>query len=310
MENPYIKYDLGKGLFVDSYSIDPEFSCSRLEEMLKEKDNKESNQKNIDSNFRDLGYFDSFNDLNIEFLDRTYSVPGFLETYRKALGEYFDKKGKFNGPVALVNGALDIPLRLFKGGYYDFKATELSAVPSQICKDYPEAKTNKELFKLNEIDENSRARYLGITYILSTDNQEKICTIHRQKGLLVAPDCIATPGSTPPYKDDFNKPGFDFNDFYLEHISQEMNEEFLLNKDEFKVRGFRLIDEPSFIPYFAVEVDSSIGSKDIAQRLYKNESAISEHPVLYFSDIPSTKEFINRFPIFPGCKFALDKFLD
>ncbi|MBR9704344.1 hypothetical protein GOV12_02955 [Candidatus Pacearchaeota archaeon] len=319
MNIPHYRYDLGQGMYVDCFSIDPEIGTHQLEEMLREKDGTGVDPKTLAPNFKEYGSFQSFNDLKIRFSTDSYMVPSGFDEHRDAIGEHFDNQFKIvdgkkvnkykNGPVGLVDGEVSVPLELFRGGYYDFKATELSCVPSDFSDNYPHGKTIEDFFNENGLNHTHRARYLGITYLLTTDSGENISTIHRQKGLLVAPDCIATPGSTPPYDIKFSEPDFDFHRFYSDHIAQEMHEEFKLSPNEFEIKGIRLLDEPRFIPYFAVEVNTKLPSTRVVKRIHGNKDAISEHPIAYFANRPSTQEFINRFPVFPGCQFALHRFL-
>lgn len=294
------KYDLGKGVSLEAFSIDPKLKKEDLELLLSSKDGTaQPNFKAIAQNIPLIAHLQSLDDLEVRLdLEKEYRVPQQLQAYREAVGKNSDAKGRHNGPVALVDGPLDIPLQLFRGGYYDFIATKLKAIPHDfVPNQYPAGKTVEQLFNEWGLHNEERARYLGFAYLMLADDGRELTFVQRAKGMAIAPDCISVPGSTPNPK---FAPDFNFQQYCREHIQEEINEEFRLADSEFKVGGLYLFDDKREVPFAAIEIRTPLATRVIAERIYGDAQAIKEHPVIYSMPPEGVDLLLQRFSVFPS----------
>ena len=249
---------------------------------------------------------DSLNDLEIIVADKKYEVPGELRAYRDEIGRLNDlKDGWYNGSVAIVDGDVQNPLNVFPGGFYDFTATKLDAVPAELLPDqYPVDTTIEQLFKQWEVDNDERGRYLGIAYLLSTKGGNELSLVQRAKGMAIAADCISSPGSTP--NPPFNEKGFDFKTYLQTPIGKEMNEEYKMKSDEFEIGDIYLFDDKTQSPFLAIEARTPLSTGDLAKRIYGDEGAIKEHPALISFPTNAIDTVIERFEVFPPVAYLMN----
>ena len=127
------KHHLGGGIYFEAFSVDPNLTEEDLTKLVSSKDGTAQLDSDSINGVRHAGTVEQFDDLEVILnLEKTYFVPKQLQAYRDAVGKKSDAKGRYNGPVAIVDGAVEIPLRLFQGGYYDFIATKLQSIPHEL----------------------------------------------------------------------------------------------------------------------------------------------------------------------------------
>ncbi len=254
-----------------------------------------------------------------------------------------------NGPVAIIVGEVGLPLVLVQGGYYDFKATETQAVPSKLEEDleiapkilngliklkestggnllaptidaftrladsyekikgiYGKGKTIRVLFDEWKIPETKRARYLGCAHMLFADDDRELLFVQRARHLGVAADCISSPGSTPDPK---LKKGFNLGNFMKKHLDQEMEEEFGLEPEEFKISGYTFYDDRDNMPFMAVRISTDLSTKQIAERCFGNLEVLKEHYVLYAIPSNNIAEVLESVSTFPTIAYITNDFL-
>ena len=197
----------------------------------------------------------SFERLKVTVSDEQYIVPHQLQPYRNTLDNVLKQKGMFNGNIMVIKGDVEVPLTLYKGGFFDFKATQLTAIPADLLPDkYPSGKTISELLPQYGLDVNQTARYLGFAFIMLTSNGNEISFVQRAKGLGIAADCMALSGATPPFHEDFLKKDFDFPGYIRKVIEREMAEEYKLSPNELRIGSCYLIDDKKSVPFIAIEI--------------------------------------------------------
>ena len=124
-------YDLGDGFVLNAFAVDPKLDGKGLRELVVSKDGTggvdlaEQSKKTIF-----VEKLDSLDDLEIIVADKKYQVPEQFQVYRDAVEVSSNLKGRYPGPVAIVDGPVKNPLRVFPGNFYDFIATKLDAIPS------------------------------------------------------------------------------------------------------------------------------------------------------------------------------------
>jgi len=319
MENNQASYrhDLGKGLYLDSYSIDPNIGESELVKIVSSKDGSADPALELPApHIYLIDHLSSFGELKVDVVDTLYAVPPVLQPYRAALGVKLDsmtypngKKKYHNGNIAVVDSPVKMPIRLHKGGYYDFKATQLDAVPGDLLPDvYPASKTLEELMPEYEITNNQRARYLCLAFIMLPNNGKEVSLVQRAKDLGIAADCMAVSGGTPPFREDFLRQGFNFQEFYEDQIAEEMKEEYSLQGDEFNITCMYVLEDERILPHVAVEIVTPLTTRELAQRNYGNKKTIEEHPVLYGMKTEAINTLIARFNQLPSVAYFLHLF--
>ncbi|MFC1682212.1 hypothetical protein ACFL0X_01175 [Nanoarchaeota archaeon] len=305
----YIR-DLGSGLFLTAYSVDPSISASKLVEIVSGKDR--TSKFDLDALSKDVafkGRIDSFSGLNVSATREQYQVPEQLQAYREALQSKLDSEGKFNGPVAVIKGGLEKDLSLCRGGYYDFMATKLEVVPGNLVPDqYLAGQTVEELMPQWEMSNDQRARYFALAFVMLPSDGREFSFVQRAPGLGIAPDCISTTGSTPGFNEGFFESGFDFARYYEAEITKEMGEEYGLNPDEFRITGANLIDDIRTVPHTAVEITTPLTTQELATRIHGKKEAIAEHPVIYSIKPEAIPIFLERFDVWPSVQFVMSKF--
>lgn len=141
-----------------------------------------------------------------------------------------------------------------------------------------------------------------------TDNGRELSFVQRAKGLGIAPDCMAIPGGTPPFKEDFLKQDFDFSRFYMGELEEELLKEYGLNPSEFNLEEIYLVDDANTIPAMVTRIKTSLPAKAVTERIYGKERAISEHQILYAVDVKGIGNFLERFSMFLPSAFIVDVF--
>lgn len=188
------------------------------------------------------------------------------------------------------------------------RAFDIESMQIKALKNYSKDTTIKDVIDKAGLNDEDRARYFGFAHLIFPENGKKLLLVHRAENMIVAPDCMSSAGSTPGFNKDFFKPNFDFQGYYREHIAQEMNEEFNLNKGEFDIKGFHFSHMENIgILNPAFEITTPLTTGEIANRAYEDEEAISEHPVIYGTTINGLSEILNRFPVFGDISVILDK---
>jgi hypothetical protein len=293
------QYLLDGGIYLEAFSVDPNLKESDLAELISSKDGTAQLDSPSIAAIKYGGSVKKFDDLEVILnLEKVYTVPAQLKAYRNAVQKDSDAKGRFNGPLAIVEGPVRIPLKLFQGGFYDFVATKLGAVPYDLVPDkYPAGKKIADLFKEWGIDPEERARYFGFAHVMLTENGEKLSLVQRAKGMAIAPDCIAFSGSTPNPK---FSPTFNFQQYCKEHVTAEIREEFSLEPTEFQLAGIHLFDDTEQAPFGALEIQTPNTTGNLAERIYGNAQAIKEHPVLYSVPLEGVDSLLKRFAVFPS----------
>lgn len=301
------RYNLGKDLYLDAYALSPEINASTLKEMVVSKDRTSKfNLKKLEKDMTLTGWLDSFKDLRVKVSTQPYQIPEELKPYRQALEAKLVAGGKFNGSVAIVNGPLQNPLNLCLGGYFDFMATKLEIIPGDLLPDkYPQGKTIKELMPEWGMTNNQRARFLGFAFIMHPNNGKEISLVQRAKGLGIAADCISSSGGTPKFDKRFFESNFNFADYYEQHVAEEMDEEYGLNKKDFLINGIFLIDDISTVPHGALKIITPVTMPELAEKSSRSKDALKEHPILYNMPIESVRTFLNRFDMWPSVSFVL-----
>jgi len=302
-------HPLGAGQ-LQAFAIDPKITESELIRMVTSKDG--TSKFSLANLSQDIFYkakVQSVEDLHFQVLDEPYQVPEKLRAYREALESKMTAEGKFNGPIAVVEGDIGISMKLRRGGYFDFLATKLEVVPANLAPDkYPAKATIEQLMKEYGIPNESRARYLGFAFLMLPQDGKEFQLVQRAKGMGVAADCIASSGSTPPFSEDFFSSGFNFSEFYADHIAQEMQEEFKMSDEDFRLGQGFLIDDKKTMPHIGWMIKTPLSTEAMAERILGNPESIKEHPVLY-SILPSSiPEFLKRFDMWPSVSFLTDLF--
>ncbi len=311
------EHDLGNGMALTAYAVDPALDEGALEALVRSKDGKgELDLPKTSKHMKYVGTVEGFGDLNFEISDENYEVPDGLKPFREALGEKLDaarradgSKPFKNGDIAVIDGPHGKNIKLCKGGYYDFKATELQAVPGDLVPgQYPAGKSVRELMPELGITNEQRARYLCFTFSMLPDNGFEFGFVQRAKDLGIAPDCMAMSGGTPGFDPDFFKQGFDFERFYMKSLTKQMEHEYKLDSSEWELTGVDLIDDRDTLPCMVTEIKTPVSTKEIAKRIYGNQRAINEHPFIYSvsTENESLRAVLQRFPIFEPCTYIMD----
>lgn len=296
--------------------VDSSLKEGDLEQMIKSKQGSLKINLRREKSIRLTDSFDSVMALNVEVKPGRYEVPEKLQAYRKAVEVQSDAKGRYNGLVAIIEGGVvKTPLPLIQGGFYDFIATDLSKVPSEmtdkllgyseifhLLEEYPKGKTIKRLFEMWGIPVTSRARYVGCAYLMFTSGGDELTVVQRAKGMAVAADCISSVGSTP--NPDFSK-GYTFQEYLKGHMAEEMNEELGLDIEEFEIKRVHLFDDEMSMPFLCNEVTTTISAEEITERICGKKQAIEEHPVLYAVEMGGVQEFADTFPVYSPIRVAM-----
>lgn len=303
IEQPSFMYDLGNGLFLDAYSLNPEISAEDLDEILSSRDAiREVDLEALAETMPVIAELDSLGGLELEVSDEVYTVPEQLQPFRDILKVQLPNEGQHNGPIMVVKGEVKLPLPLFKAGYFDFKATHLIAVPAErLPGQYPANKTVRELLPEYGLEVDQMARYVGFAHIMRPNNGKEISFVQRAEGLGIAPDCMALSGSTPRFHEDFFKEGFNFQQYFEEHVRKQMDNEYGLGPNEFRIGKSYFIDDKREIPFVAIEIITDLPAKELAKKAHREE-----HTILYSINPMAVDTLIHRFPIFPSSAYVMN----
>jgi len=302
------EYYLGNDLFLNLFALDPNITRDDLVNIVTSRDGTAS-ELDLESLATELPIktiLPSIERLEVTVSDEQYTVPQQLQPYRNTLDKVLEEKGMFNGNIMVVKGNVEVPLTLYKGGFFDFKATQLTAIPADLLPDsYPAGKTIDELLPQYGLDVSQMARYLGFAFIMLPNNGNEISFVQRAKGLGIAADCMALSGATPQFHEDFLREGFDFPGYFRKVIKDEMSEEYKLSPDELRIGACYLIDDKKSVPFVAIEIITIPSTKEIAERSYGDKDIIKEHPILYATSISAVPNLIQRFPLLPSSAYVL-----
>jgi hypothetical protein len=310
IELVHCRYNLGNELHLDAYAIDPSLTSEILENFLREKENSSNfNLANLSREMCFKGEIESLRDIKVKVINETYEIPKQLKPYREALESKLIAQGKKNGPIAVLNGELGKEITLRRGGYFDFMATKLEEVPARLLpKEYPAEATVEQLMKEYGINNEQRARYLAFAYLMLPQDGSEFQLVQRAKGMGIAPDCVSTSGSTPPFSNDFFDEKFDFSRFWENHVAQEMGEEYKMEAKEFTINGGYILDDKMTLPHLVLKIKASPSTAKLAERIYGDKEAINEHPILYSMPRRSIQNFLKRFEVWPMAAFASNRF--
>jgi len=239
--------------------------------------------------------------------EREYEIPAAFQPFRQALETRLRERGMFNGPIMVVRGDVVLPLRLCKGGFFDYKATELTAVPADVLPDrYPAGRTVKELLHGYSLSPDHLARYLGVAFVMLARDGSEVGLVQRAKHLGVAPDCISLSGCTPPFTENLFEPGFDFTNYLRRCIDGEMKDEYHLEPQEFGIGRCYVIDDRMAMPAIAMEIITPVSTEELAARCQGDEKVIREHPAMYAASVTAIPSLIRNLNLHDGTARILD----
>lgn len=327
---PSYEHDLGNGLLLEAYSLNPKINKLDLEGMILSKDGKSEpvDLCDIAKDILVVAELNSLKGLEINVSDEVYSVPKQLQSYRSLLGDENERRRRieayrckagnvdalqdlyaiFNGSVLVIKGDVKLPLGICRGGFFDFKATELIAIPSLLLPEvYPTGETISKLLPKYGLDINQLARYLAFAFIVLLSNGEEVSFVHRAKGLGIAPDCMAISGATPYFHEDFFKKGFNFQQYFESEVKREIREEYKLLPHEFTIGKCYLTDDKKSIPCVAIEIITYLSTHEIAERCYGDIKVNREHTILYSVNRNAIPMLISRFPLDYYTAYVLDR---
>ncbi len=164
VEQATYRHDLGNGLYLDAFSLDPNLGQERLEEIVRFKDGKvQPDLQGYISGVDYIGYIRTLSEIGVVPVDESYQVPQQLRAYRNALAQKLDARGQFNGSIAIIQPPLQIPIKFFREGrYYDYQATALNDVPGNLLPELLNYKAEDlflKRFSLADTEEKFKARY-------------------------------------------------------------------------------------------------------------------------------------------------------
>jgi len=346
------EHDLGNEQFLNSFALDPSISQDDLVNTVTSRDGtaSELDLESLANIYQLKAKAPSLEDFNITTTNKKYVVPTQFQPLREVLEVYLPIiSGQFDGPIMVINDICSQNLRGCEGKWFDFKATELMAIPAKEILDankvlynldsysdkierlleegkltdeqirnfkqitpelighYPTGKTIDGLLPQYGLDANQMARYFAFAFIMLPNNGDEISFVQRAKGLGIAADCMALSGATPPFHEDFLKEGFDFPGYFRKVIEGEMEEEYKLSPDEFRIGTCYLIDDKKSIPFVAIEITTTPSTKEIAERSYGDKEIIKEHPILYATSLSAVPTLIQRFPLLQSSAYVMDK---
>jgi len=132
-EVPTYKHDMGNGLYLEAFSLDPKIGTAELEEMVVKRDGKaDFDLQRLGKRVSWAGRVDSLGDLRFRGVNKQYQVPEVLQAYRQAREPVLDAQGKENRDVCILDGKLSGEINLFRGGYYDYMATKVEEIPANL----------------------------------------------------------------------------------------------------------------------------------------------------------------------------------
>jgi hypothetical protein len=130
----HLEYGLGADLSLNCFSLNPSISEAGLANMLSSKDGS-TDKLDLEALAKDMSVtaqLGSLAELRIDVSDEVYEVPEPFKPFRGILEGYLKVLGQFSGPVMVVRSMEDANLEVCKGEWFDFKATDLCAVPAEV----------------------------------------------------------------------------------------------------------------------------------------------------------------------------------
>lgn len=316
---PQYRHDLGNGLYLNAFSLDPNIGQEKLEEIVQSADGKaKANQAEVPSITR-TEHLNSLAELTLEPQEGEYQVPKPLRAYREAIQKDGDSKGRFNGPVLITTGEIKVPLKVVQGGYYDFAATKLAEEPAKLLPEfYQQGKTVEDILVENGFSTEARAKYFGLGHLMWPSNGEEFLMVERAKGMGIASSTddvrvIATPGSTPDLvlnKPGLKKSGFGVKEYWSYHLAEEMKDEFHLKWGDFWVGSLDLFEDRRMIPFGTVNIHTEMPISGIAKNAYGDPRVLKEHTIIYGMPKEAISVFLERFPVFEGVATAINLSLE
>ncbi len=308
------KHDLGGGLYLNAFAIDPKMTEDELRTIVNSLDGKANlNLEDLSKIIIKTDYVRSIHELKLIPESGKYEVPEPLKHYRETIQRDWDSKGRFNGPVLIATGKIINPLKVIQGGYYDYAATRLPDQPSKLLPDiYPEGETIEDILKKNNINLEARARYFGFAHLMWPSNGKEFLLVQRAQGMGIAGDCMSTPGSTPDIvldKPGVKKQGFGVDEYWSYHFAEEMKDEFHLGWGDFWTEDIHLFDDKKMIPFGAINIFTNLSTKEIAEKAFGDPKVLKEHTILYSMQPEVISELLQRYPLFSSVAKTLDIFL-
>ncbi|MDP2924957.1 MAG: hypothetical protein Q8N99_01150 [Nanoarchaeota archaeon] len=307
--SPYI-HDLGQGQKLYAYSLDPKIGQDSLTKLVCSLDGK--NIEDFEELSRTIVNTDrltNISELELIVREGNYSVPEVLKLYKEAIGKKWDSEGKFNGPVIIATDEITTPMNVIQGGYYDYAATRLDGKPWELLPEiYREGETIEEILLKNQLSLDFRARYFGLGHLLFASNGCEFLLIQRAKGVGIAENCIATPGSTPDLvlkNLEYGGSNFDLGHYWSHHLAEEMKEEFKLKWGEFNIGEVYLYDDRKLCPFGVIKITTKLSVKELVQRMHGDLGILKEHTILYKMNIDTIPVFLDKFPVFRGIRIAI-----
>lgn len=395
---PSYRHDLGNGLYLDAFSLDPNLDKSKLRARIESLEGRgKPDIERLASVIDNIGYYNSLGEFGVQPIDQSYEIPEQLKAYRAALAQKLDIGRQFNGPIAIIQAPLQVPIKLFREGrYYDYQATAMDKVPAELLpqllgydaeelfmkrfvwantpekfkarydsrlEDRFDAKTMEEFLrrkglgedaierfkgkKVGELlrdnhDEFSRifdievqqiealqranypagksvrdifagsglgiehaARYLAFGFIMMPNNGREVSFVYRSPNVGIAADCMSISGSTPPFTPEIFKPGFNLGFYETAHLVDQMNHEYGLSKDEYKIAGMYAFDDKDAIPFLALKISAVPSAEEIAKRKFGDQRAVDEHPILFSLKPEALNVVVDRFHMWPSSSYVL-----
>jgi len=306
------RHDLGKGLYLDAFSLTSEIDSNKLQGIVSSIDGKANQDlEALSKTVIQTDQVGSIKDLKLEPREGNYQVPAPLKPYRDAIQKDWDSKGRFNGPVIIATGDIKVPIRVIQGGYYDFAATKLADQPAKLVPDvYREGQTVEDVLNEHGVSIEERAKYFGFAHMMWPLDGKEFLLVQRAKGMGIAGDCISTPGSTPDLvlnKPGLKKSGFGIDEYWSYHFAEEMKDEFHLLWGDFWIGDIPLFEDKRMIPFGAVNIHTQLSAKEIAEKAYGDPRVLKEHTVLYSMTPETISTFLQRFPVFPNIATVIDR---
>lgn len=166
-----------------------------------------------------------------------------------------------------------------------------------IREQYFKGKTVETIFQDNKIPINERAKYFGLSYVMSPSDGKEVCFVQRAKDMAIAADCISSCGSTPnPRFKEMVVPGYNTQTAININVIKEMNEEWGLEPGDFEIGSIDLFDSVREVPFGSVQIVTPLSTADLVERIHGDQGAIDEHPIVYSTSQQGIKQVLERFP--------------
>ena len=307
MEVPTYKHNLGGGFHLTAYSIDPQITSGELgkcieNSLLETKGKSPANLGKLSGDIQHLGSYKEFSELQLQPSFDKYEMPAQLHKHRDAV------KLKFSDSIIVYReGEVSVPGKVIKGEYRDFVSTHLKRVPSQLVpEEYPDGKTIAELLLEWGLSKNNVAKYLGFAHFMRPSNGDEFSFIYRSKNVHIAPDCMAISGLTPKFPEQFNHEGFSFDEYFRNHLADEMEEEYCLNREEFDIGKIHLMNDVTEIPFAVIEITTPLSTEELAHKAYDQPKPKKEHSIFFSTEGRGLEKVLDQFDVFPSTARVMD----